>query len=401
MRILIVITGLGVGGAERMVTNLADRFVAEGHQVVVVTLHGSAELCPSDDEVRMLGLGMTKSPCSIVASLARLRRLIKEFAPDVVNSHLVHANLLTRLLRLITPMPYLVSSAHNTNEGSRARMIAYRLTDGLADISTNVSEEAVRAFVDQGALRARCMVAIHNGIDVKAFIFDGTARQRLRDDWGVRDTDTILLAVGRLRPQKDYPNLLSALARLREGEGYPRLLIVGEGPQRKELEALAVSLGVDSQVHFLGVRNDVPALMSACDVFVLSSAWEGFGLVVAEAMACERVVVATDSGGVREVVGDVGVLVPPRDSNALAEALAQTLAMSRSQRGALGGLGRARVVECYSLQATASRYLSVFQGNVGEAHSSGGDRRSKKGSAPNGATKSRSSSGKRPAKRPK
>lgn len=401
MRILIVITSLGVGGAERMVTNLADGFVAEGHEVMLVRLRGNAELCPSDDRVQMLGLGMTKSPCSIVASLARLRRLIKEFAPVVVNSHLVHANLLTRLLRVITPMPRLVSSAHNTNEESRARMIAYRLTDRLTDISTNVSEEAVRAFVDQGALRAGRMVAIYNGIDLKAFTFDGKARQTLRYEWEMRDTETVVLAVGRLRPQKDYPNLLSALASLKERGDALRLLIVGEGPQRKELEALAVSLGVDSQVHFLGVRNDMPALMSACDVFVLSSAWEGFGLVVAEAMACQRAVVATDSGGVREVVGDAGWLVPPRDSAALAEALERALVMSPFERDEIGRLGRARVIERYSLQATVSRYLSVFQGNAGEVHSSGGDRGSKKGLAPNGGTISRSSSGKRPGKPPK
>jgi glycosyltransferase involved in cell wall biosynthesis len=246
-------------------------------------------------------------------------------------------------------------------------MIAYRLTDRLADISTNVSAEAVQAFIDQGALRPGRMIAIHNGINVEAFTFDGGARRRLRDEWRLRDTDNMLLAVGRLGEQKDFPGLLSALARLKSRGYHPRLLIVGEGPERKKLAALAASLGIDSQVEFVGVRHDVPDLMTACDVFVLSSAWEGFGLVVAEAMACERVVVATDSGGVREVVGEVGLLVPPRDSNALAEALEHALALPRSKRDELGRLGRERVIERYSLQATASRYLSVFEGLSPEA----------------------------------
>lgn len=101
----------------------------------------------------------------------------------MINSHLVHANILTRLLRLAAPLPRLVSSAHNTNEEGCGRMVAYRLTDRLADISTNVSEEAVAAFEQQGALRRGRMIAIHNGIDTEAFTFDPAGRERVRRSW--------------------------------------------------------------------------------------------------------------------------------------------------------------------------------------------------------------------------
>jgi len=124
---------------------------------------------------------------------------------------------------------------------------------------------------------------------------------------------------------------------------------------------MAGTLGVADRVNFLGVRHDVPTLMAACDVFVLSSAWEGFGLVVAEAMACERVVVATDCGGVREVVGEAGLLVPPRDSQALAAALDRALQLPADERENLGRAARQRVVEHFSLEATAERYLAVYR----------------------------------------
>jgi glycosyltransferase involved in cell wall biosynthesis len=365
MKILTVITGLGVGGAERLLTNLADRFVACGHEVVLAYFHGELELAPTDARVRLAHLGVARHPLAVVAGVTRLRRLIREFRPDVVNSHLVHANILVRLLRLTTPMPRLVSSAHNRNEGGRLRMCAYRLTDRLADISTNVSQEAVQAFIDQGALRARRMVAIHNGIDSQVFGFDTEARRRLRGELGIDDATPMLLAVGRLREQKDYPNLLQALARLQQTERrILRLLIVGDGPERGRLGALAESLGLAPQVEFLGIRRDVADLMSACDVFVLSSAWEGFGLVVAEAMACERVVVATDSGGVREVVDEAGWLVPPRDPNALADAIARALDMGADASRVLGRHARERVVERYSMTVTAARYLAVYRGEV-------------------------------------
>jgi glycosyltransferase involved in cell wall biosynthesis len=168
------------------------------------------------------------------------------------------------------------------------------------------------------------------------------------------------VAVGRLWEPKDYPNLLRAVAALQTPT---RLLIVGDGPLRSALELLAVTLGVSDRICFLGVRHDIPAILSACDIFVLSSAWEGFGLVVAEAMACERPVVATDCGGVREVVGDVGWLVPVKDSSALCGALGAALSLDAAWRLDIGKRGRKRVVEKYSLEKTAERHLGVYQGN--------------------------------------
>ncbi|MEO1903432.1 MAG: glycosyltransferase [Alcanivorax sp.] len=361
MRVLLTVTGLGTGGAERLVTGLADRFIAAGHEVLLVAFHGEIELRPTHPDVCVVNLDMRRSPWGVLAAMGRFRRFVRAFRPDVVNSHLVHANILTRLLRLVTPIPRLVTSAHNTNEGGRGRMLAYRLTDCLADISTNVSEEAVAAFEQQGALRQGRMIAIHNGIDTTAFTFDPGGRERVRLELALHKNAPLLLAVGRLWQQKDYPNLLRAFARLPEGRHAPRLAIVGDGPLRGQLEAMAVSLGVADRVCFLGVRHDVPALMAACDVFVLSSAWEGFGLVVAEAMACERPVVATDCGGVREVVGQAGFLVPPRDSEALSTSLIDALRLRADEREALGRAARSRVVEHFSLSATADRYLAVYK----------------------------------------
>lgn len=365
-----MITSLGVGGAERLVTALADRYVAGGHQVMLVRFHGEAELRPNDPRVRLENLDMRRSPWGVLVAMWRLRRLIRAFGPEVVNSHLVHANLLTRLLRLVTPMPRLVSSAHNTNEEGRGRMLAYRLTDRLADISTNVSGEAVVAFEQQGAVKPGRMLAIHNGIDTDSFAFDPAARAPLREEFGLEESTPMLLAVGRLWAQKDYPNLLRAFAGLRAGAA-PQLVIVGDGPLREELDALADTLGVRDRVRFLGVRHDVPALMSACDLFVLSSAWEGFGLVVAEAMACGRMVVATDCGGVREVVGDEGFLVPPRNAQALTEAMGRALRLPDEQRQRLGTAARERVVARYSLEAMAEKYLAVYRGVKRAPHAAG------------------------------
>ncbi|WP_222433757.1 glycosyltransferase [Pistricoccus aurantiacus] len=341
---------------------MADRFTAAGHEVCLAWFHSEAELKPLDARVSLVNLGISKNPLALIKGLWRLRKLILEFKPDVVNSHLVHANILTRLLRLITPMPRLISSAHNTNEEGRFRMLAYRFTDRLANISTNVSDEAVQAFIDQGALLPGRMMTIHNGIDTDNFKFGYDARVAIRNELGLSDSQPVLLAVGRFWEAKDYPNLFHALAKL-QGWGYsPKLIIAGDGPLREKLVELSIKLKINNQVYFLGVRHDVLGLMSAGDIFVLSSAWEGLPMVVLEAMACQRLVVATDCGGVRGLVGESGLLVPPQDSGALAIALKQALNLESNQRVELGKNARKRVEKLYSLEAASRKWLRLYRG---------------------------------------
>jgi len=361
MRIALLITSLGVAGAERLVVDLADRFASLGHQVLVVYLTGSAEVLPVHPDVTVLGAGMTRSPVSVLKSLLAVRRAIRAFRPDVVNSHLVHASLVARLLRLTMRTPRLVSSAHNMDEGGgRGRMLAYRMSDWLVDISTNVSDEAVAAFVARGAVKPGRMVTMHNGIDVEKFRFMPQARDDLRKTLGCAEGKKLLLAVGRFHELKDYPNLIRAFAQARLLRPGIQLVIAGDGLLRTELEAMMESLGVADDVHLLGVRHDVPELMSACDIFVLSSASEGFGLVVAEAMACGRVVVATDCGGVREVVGNEGLLVPPQDSEKLASAIVAAVDLDPAAAAAMALRARQRVEALYSLDRAAQKWLALY-----------------------------------------
>ncbi|WP_458526476.1 glycosyltransferase [Onishia taeanensis] len=361
MKILLVVTGLSIGGAERLVTSLADNFSSAGHDVILVYFHGEAEIFPQNPHVKIVDIGMRRSPLGVLAGMWRLRRLIRNFKPDVVNSHLVHANIITRLIRLTVSIPRLISSAHNTNEGGRFRMFAYRLTDVLADISTNVSDEAVAAFEKKGAILPGRMQTILNGIDTNVFSFDTVARGKIRNELDVDSVTPLILSVGRLCEQKDYPNLLRSFAHLDIGTPAPKLAIIGQGSLRGQLEALVDSLGIKDRVKFLGIRHDVPDVLSACDVFVLSSAWEGFGLVVAEAMACERLVVATDCGGVKEVVGSAGILVPPKDSEALSAGLTNALGLTPEKIERFSISGRDRVIKKFSIDAMAQHYLKLYR----------------------------------------
>lgn len=139
-----------------------------------------------------------------------------------------------------------------------------------------------------------------------------------------------------------------------------RTYIAGDGPLKDDLKQRIDELNLTDVIQFLGIRRDIPSLMSAADVFVLSSAWEGFGLVVAEAMATERVVVATDCGGVSEVVGSEGFLVEPSNSVLLMQALAEALSLSNEERTNIGINARKRIVDNYSLSANVEAYLELY-----------------------------------------
>lgn len=355
---LLVVTGLGMGGAEHVVVNLADELVNRGHEVKIAYLTGPELVLPSNKNIEVVGLSMD-SYKNLPSSYLKLRKLIKSFNPDVVHSHMFHANILTRLLNTSTNIPKLISTAHNTNEGGKIRMLAYRLTDKLADISTNVSDEAVSEFIKKGAVKPGRMVSIANGIDIKKFTFDKSARKEKRQELSINN-EKMLLAVGRLGEQKDYPNLLNAIAILQKTRKDFKVFIVGDGPLKDELQNLSKHLKLEGFVEFLGIRRDVDKLMSAADIYVMSSAWEGLPMVILEAMSSERIVVTTDCGGTKEVVDGVGFVIPPNDPKSLASELNKVLDMSDEENLMLGYKARQHIVDNYSLKNNTNAYMELY-----------------------------------------
>jgi glycosyltransferase involved in cell wall biosynthesis len=132
------------------------------------------------------------------------------------------------------------------------------------------------------------------------------------------------------------------------------------------MQDLAERIGISDAVHWLGLRDDMPSLLDAADAFVLSSAWEGMPLVVGEAMAMEKPVVATDVGGVRELIGDAGVVVPPKDSAALEDAMLRVMRMPEDQRNALGKAARERIRQRFDINAKAQEWDAFYSHVLGD-----------------------------------
>jgi glycosyltransferase involved in cell wall biosynthesis len=357
MNIVFLISGLKMGGAEVQVCALASEIFKRGHNVSIVSLMDGVVVTPDFPDIKVITLGL-EGVSSLPGAFSRFRRFVKEFSPDIVHSHLFHANIFSRLFKLFYGLPFLVCTAHNTYDGGLGRVVLYRATDSINDVFTNVSQEAVDSFVDKKATTADRIRVVYNGIDTEKFKFDESTSCALRSEFNIPKDAKLILAVGRLHTQKNFSLLLDAISSISTSQVV--LVIVGAGPLLAELRNKALNLGIQDKVVFAGVRTDVPKLMGAADLFVLSSSWEGFGLVVAEAMASEVLTVATDCGGVKEVLGDCGYLIPPDDMSALSGAISQALLISEEKRESLTRNGRKRVVNLFSIENAVNNWLSIY-----------------------------------------
>lgn len=363
MKVLYLITGLGGGGAEKVVVDLADQMLKRGHQVKIAYLKGEVIVSPQNKEIDLVYLGF-ESIKNIKHAYYNYKKLLESFQPDVVHAHMVHANIFSRISRKFFPVIKLICTAHSNHEGGKLRMLAYKLTNHLADLTTNVSQSAVKSFELLGAVPQGQMRVIYNGIDLTRFKYYEQAKNTLFEELNIEIERSLVLAVGRFHEAKDYPNLLQAFKLLVDNSSVkklPYLAIAGEGELRPIIENLIEELQLSHHVKLLGRRDDIPKLMSAADIFVLSSKFEGFGLVVAEAMACECFVVATDCGGVREVMGEYGTLVSPENSDELVDALITVLNKNKEDIIINNKKALDYVESTYALDKIVNQWVEIYE----------------------------------------
>lgn len=365
MRILLLSTSMGMGGADQQLLSAALELRSRGHEVRIVSLTPLGEM-----GARAQAAGLPTESLQMrrgipdPRGLLRLVRLVRAWNPTVLHSHMLHANLMARALRPFTRIPAVVSTIHNIYEGGRVRMLGYRLTNGLVDHMTIISQAAADRFIRDRIVPRALLEVVPNGVDTARYrsVAAGT-RERLRESLGLGG-EFAWLAVGRFEVAKDHPNMLRAFARVRATRPDAVLLLVGRGSLQAEVETLAGTLGLDGRVRFVGTREDVPEFMTVADGYVMSSAWEGMPMVLLEAAAAGLPIVATRVGGNQEVVqeGVSGFLVPPSDDQALAAAMLRLMALPETERRAMGARGREQVHRDYGLERVVDRYETIYRG---------------------------------------
>jgi glycosyltransferase involved in cell wall biosynthesis len=363
LRILQVIDGMNIGGAEVLLVDLVRSLREAGHNVQVA--YSSAG--PMAARLAQMDVPLTQLPRLARVDpflLLRLMRLMRREKPDLVHTHLFKSDLHGRLAARWTGVPVVISTAHNNDSWAKRAPLGwlYGRTARLADRIIAVSDE-VRAYqIKYTFVPPEKIVTIDNGVDLRRFEGQDAAARALRAEFGIAPDAPLIGIIGRLSLQKDHVTFLQAAAQIRAVLPSARFLAVGDGPLRGELIAQARSLKLDEAVIFCGLRSDIPAVLAALDVLVFSSRWEGLPVTLLEGMAAARPIVSTAVGGVPGVVGDgeSALLVPPGISSALADA---TLRVLRDPALAhrLGSAARERVREKYSLESMLEQTLALYE----------------------------------------
>jgi glycosyltransferase involved in cell wall biosynthesis len=349
------------GGAERLQHTLAEALDPRAVELTVITLREG--LPESEAALRDRGVRIVNFPADRFADLRRARALldfIRAECFDLLHAHLVRSTILAGLAGRSTGTP-VVATLHNTERRSGVgpalriaeRWVLRRATDRVIAVGWET------ASAHRGALGARAIDVIPNAVGEPPLLSAGE-RAEARRELGVPHGAPLLIAVGRIVPQKAFTDLLRAFAQLPTQEPAPQLRIVGRGRLEVRVAREIERLGLGARARLLGLRSDVPRLLAASDLYASSSHWEGLPVAMLEAMAAGLPVVATKVGDVPRVVdASCGVLVAPRDPAALAFAISG-LVGDPLRREQLGACGRARVRANFGTRAWAERHMALY-----------------------------------------
>lgn len=359
-RVLQVVLSLNPGGTERLVLELTKRL----HQSVPMAVccldekgSWSGELLEQQIDVHAL----RRAPGFHPSLGSAINRLARRHRANVVHCHHYSPFVYGAVARMLNPMLRVVFTEHgrlsDAKPSARRRLVNHVLSR-VPSAAFAVSSELREYLVEEGFPSSRLGV-IYNGIDLGSLRTE-SARRDARARLGVPDDAVVIGTIARLDPVKDLAALMRAFQMLAT-ERTVRLLVVGDGPERSNLEALTRALGIEDRVRFLGQRNDARDWLPGCDMYANCSVSEGISLTILEAMAASLPVVATRVGGTPEVIDEsCGVLVPPRSPSELGEAL-RGLVDRPEVRLQLGAAGRRRAEERFSLDRMVGEYLDVYR----------------------------------------
>ncbi|MCL6554424.1 MAG: glycosyltransferase [Firmicutes bacterium] len=371
-KVLQLVTQSEWGGAQTHVLALARGLRGTYDVTIGCGAGGPLVARGRESGIRVVEIPSLVQPPRLLADLATLWRLVRWIRTEafqIVHCHSTKAGLLGRIAARLAGAPIVAFTAHGWP--SLAALpplirLAYRVAESgvarLSHVIICVSEHDKRQALKMGTGTPDRLVVVRNGVNpalwAQSMSAGPSGQPRGAIPGSARDGVCTAVCVARLTVQKDPLTLLKAWTML---QGAHRLVLIGDGPLRAELEAFCGRAGLTDRVTFLGARDDVPAVLGAADLFVLASRWEGLPFAVLEAMCSGLPVVATRVGGIPEAVvdGETGLLVPPGDARALAEAI-ERLAADPRLRGQMGAAGRRRAEACFTEARMLAENADVY-----------------------------------------
>ncbi len=364
MRVVHIIDSLGFGGAQKSVVLLAKVIGEHASELVVLSLQERQEIS-FDDELRADGAEIHYFPAARLLSLRRIiamTKFLRQAKADIVHTHLTYGNIVGIIAARLAGIP-VISMCHSSGiDPTHHHPLRYSIETWLlrfaAHMVTGDSHSAADA--QRPRLKGKSIFAVPNAVPVPATIPEGKVKS-LRTELVGNSECPLIIAVGRLSVPKGYADLLVAMDTVRMKHPDAFLVIVGKGHLQEELQAQINALGLSESVLLTGARQDVSALLSASDIYVSSSHWEGLALALLEAMMSGLPVVATAVGDVpRVVLENTGIIVPPHQPEKLAQALIALLD-NEEMRALLGRHAQEHALRYHSPKPWAQLLFSLYE----------------------------------------
>jgi glycosyltransferase involved in cell wall biosynthesis len=380
-RVLHLITGLSVGGAEMMLYRLLSRTNRELFDPAVISLlpDGTLQECIEKLGVPVRSMGMRSG---LLAPHAALRLATRRAQADLIQGWMYHGNLAAQSAGVFRKRRTAViwnirQSLHSLDAEKRSTVLCIRAGAQLSHLPRRIVYNSHTSAEHHEAIgySTKGRTVIPNGFDCERLRPDGQARATVRGELGLSGKTPLIGLVARYHPVKDHATFLAAASILARRDPEPHFVMAGRGVNASngELVSRVAELGLGGRVHLLGERSDTARLNAALDVASLSSLSEAFPNVVGEAMACGVPCVVTDVGDSAQIVGETGIVVPPRDPHALAEGWLRILGMGSQDRRALGAKARRRILDRHSLDRVVGEYEAMYVRILSEMKSHGSE----------------------------
>ncbi|OKH53216.1 glycoside hydrolase [Calothrix sp. HK-06] len=372
VKILYITTNLEIGGAEKMLYSLLSKINRSKFEPAIISLMNIGIL---GDSFKALGipvysLGM-KPRMPTLPVIWKLIRLVHKFKPNLIQGWMYHGNLAAQLVKLFNmqKIDVLWSIHHSINSLTSEKKMTQSIIKFGAFLS-QFNEQTVfvskKSKLQHDALGycSKRSCVIPNGFDTSLFKPSLGARYRLRKEIGLPEDTFLIGSFGRDHPMKDHLNFLKAAAILLKKFSDVHFVLAGTGIDlnNQSINELVQDLGIAHRIHLLGERNDIPYITPALDIYTSSSAYgEAFPLVVGEAMSCGVPCVVTDVGDSAWIVGNTGIVVPPKNSEALANAWKELIMLDPQDRQALGKAARSKIIKSFSLYSVIAQYETLYE----------------------------------------
>jgi len=366
-----VINGLATGGAEMMLYKLLNRTDRTRYASSVVCLQPGGELRGKIEAlgVPVADIGMTTKRPSW-SSLRRLRTIMRERRPGIVQGWMYHGNLAALLAATFAPGRTALAwnirqSLYSLSDEKRTTAAVIKLGSYLSRFPAGIIYNSNNGASQHEVIgyRPNTRVVIPNGFDTDLFVPSDQARSSVRVELGLPGDAKLIGLIGRYHAVKDHRCFLEAASLLKGRVSNVHFILAGRGvdDQNRELRDDLGKMNIAECVRMLGERRDIPRLTAALDIATSSSRNEGFANVIGEAMSCGVPCVVTDVGDSARIVGDTGSAVPPHDPRALADAWTGLISMDEEKRRALGQKARQRICEHYSLDTVVRQYEALYE----------------------------------------